>query len=220
MTTTVGRDPKASRGYRNKNPGNIDWVATNRWQGQVGKEPAPAGGGRPRFAVFDTHENGIRALALLLTTYQDRHGLRTIRGIVSRWAPGNENDTGAYVAAVARRMGRSAGEVLDMHRYEDVRPLVEAIIRHEIGGNPYADRVIDEGLRRAGLVRPLTTVVAAATQTGTGRAAVGVGATGVAAVAAQAAPAVQALGTVGPVVAIALIVVAVALFLLWRKGKI
>ncbi len=102
-------------------------------------EPAPPGG-RARFARFVSHEYGIRALALLLTTYQDRHGLRTIRGIVTRWAPGAENDTEAYIAAVARRMDRHPRAELDLHRHEDLRPLVEAIIVHELGGNPYDRR--------------------------------------------------------------------------------
>ena len=97
-------DPRQTRGYRNRNPGNIEHQPANRWQGLADPpiEPPPAGGGAPRFARFVSHEYGIRALAMLLTTYQDRHGLRTIRGIVARWAPGRENDTEAYIAAVAR----------------------------------------------------------------------------------------------------------------------
>ena len=61
-------DPKQSRGYRNCNPGNIDYNERNRWQGQVGIEA------RGRFAVFSEHRWGIRAIAVLLITYQDRYG--------------------------------------------------------------------------------------------------------------------------------------------------
>ena len=59
--------------------------------------------------------------------------------------------------------------------------------------------------------------VAEAAGTGTGRAAIGVGLAGIA---AQAAPAIEALGAAGPVIGVALIVVAVALFILWRRGRI
>ena len=74
-------DPKLSRGYRNRNPGNIEHLATNKW---LGLETPPSDG---RFCRFRSHQHGIRALAVLLQSYQDRHGLRTVRGIVARWAP-------------------------------------------------------------------------------------------------------------------------------------
>lgn len=141
-----------SRGYRNKNPGNIDYNANNNWLGQVGIEPAPLNGGKPRFAVFDSHEHGIRALHVLLQSYQRKHGLRTIAGIINRWAPPNENVTTSYVSFVAQRVGVTADTPINVMEYKIARPLVEAIIRKELGGNPYAPSVIDEGLRRAGVV--------------------------------------------------------------------
>lgn len=205
-------DPRNSRGFRNRNPGNIDFHPANRWQGQTGKEE----GGR--FATFDSHENGIRALAALLTTYQDRHGLRTIAGIVSRWAPGNENNTEAYIAHVASLMERGPRDVLDLHTYADLRPLVEAIITHELGGQPYAAAMLDEGVRRAGVPRPVGTVAAAAS-TGTGQGAITVGAA--AAAAATAAPGIQAVGGLPPWVGVTLVVaaavVAVVVVLVKRK---
>lgn len=143
-----------SRGYRNKNPGNIDWSARNKWQGQAGIE---ATGNPPRFAVFQTHEFGIRALARLLITYQDRHDLKTIRGIISRWAPPNENSTGGYVRFVDDFLpNHTADDPINVHRYADARLLVEAIIRKELGGCPYPPEVIDAGLRLAGVVPDTT----------------------------------------------------------------
>jgi hypothetical protein len=202
-----------ARGYRNKNPGNIDYNASNKWQGQVGKEPAG------RFAVFESHEYGIRALAMLLTTYQDRHGLRTIREIVNRWAPPVENQTSAYAAHVADLMGRSETARLDLHRYEDMRGLVEAIITHELGGQPYDAATIEAGLRLAGLARPVPTIAAAAT-TGEGKAALSVAS--VAAAASAAAPAFQAVAGlpqwVGVAVVIAVAAVAVAVVLTQRRS--
>jgi hypothetical protein len=210
------RDPKQSRGYRNRNPGNIDWNPRNKWQGQVGRE---ATGSPPRFAVFESHGYGIRALVSLLTTYQDRHALRTIEGIISRWAPGNENDTEAYIEHVARLTGFDRKDRLDLHTYEHAAPLVKAIITHELGGDPYTPAEIDEGLRLAGLRKPVETLRdAAATQEGRGAVAA-VTATG------GAAAAVQVLGGVGTLdwrVAIVLILVAAAgvgVFLLSRKRK-
>ena len=204
-------DPKATRGYRNRNPGNIEHVPANKWQGL---DDPPSDG---RFCRFVSHEHGIRALAALLTTYQDRHGLRTVRGIINRWAPPGENDTGAYVAAVARRMGVGAEDPVDLHRHDQLRPMVEAIIGHECAGLSYPAAVIDRALTLAGVPPPAPeTLQQVATTTGTGRGAVAVGAAGMATVAAQAAPAIQALGSLAPMVAIAVILAAILGVLLWR----
>lgn len=207
-----------SRGYRNKNPGNIDWSPANKWQGQIGKEST---GNPPRFAVFQTHEHGIRALALLLTTYQDRHNCRTIRQFIQRWAPSSENNTDAYVSQVARHMKVEGGDyILDIHEYEDLRPLVEAIITHELGGQPYPDSVIDEGLRLAGVPKPITSAGEAA-KTNTGKGAITVAAA--ASAAATAAPAMQSLATLPQWVGVALVigvaVVAVAYVLTQRARR-
>jgi hypothetical protein len=143
-------DAKAmqARGYRNKNPGNIDWNARNGWLGQVGIEPT---GNPPRFAVFESHEYGIRALTRLLDSYQTKHGLWTVAGIINRWAPPNENVTSSYVAFVARMVGVRPDEPVDVTTYAVARPMVEAIIRKELGGNPYPPEVIDAGLKLAGV---------------------------------------------------------------------
>ncbi len=207
-------DPKATRGYRNRNPGNIEHVPANKWQGLA--DPPSDG----RFCRFTSHEFGIRALAALLVTYQDRHKLRTPRAIIERWAPKVENDTAAYVAVVARRIGVGADDSIDLHRHDHLRPLVEAIIHHECAGLTYPAGVIDRALTIAGVPPPAPeTLRQVATTTGTGRGAVAVGAAGVATVAAQAAPAIQALNSLAPIVAIAVILAAILGVLLWRLRR-
>jgi len=207
-------DPKATRGYRNRNPGNIEHVSANKWQGLA--EPPSDG----RFCRFTSHEFGIRALAALLVTYQDRHTLRTPRAIIERWAPKVENDTAAYIAVVARRIGVGPDDAIDLHRHDHLRPLVEAIIHHECAGLSYPAAVIDRALTLAG-VPPAApeTVRQVATATGTGRGAMAVGAASVVTIAAQAAPAIQALGNLAPMVAIAVILATVLGVLLWRLRR-
>lgn len=207
-------DSKATRGYRNRNPGNIEHVATNKWQGLA--EPPSDG----RFCRFTGHEYGLRALAVLLIAYQDRHGLRTVRDIISRWAPPAENDTVAYLAAVARRMGVGPDDPLDLHRHDHLRPLVEAIVTHECAGLTYPAAVLDRALTLAGVPPAAAqTLLQVAAATDTGRGALLVGAAGVATALAQAAPAIQALGDLAPVAAIAVVLAAVAGVLAWRLGR-
>lgn len=150
-------DPRQSRGYRNRNPGNIDYVPANKWTGQIGLGDSWLPPDKRRFAEFHSAEWGIRALARLLTTYQTRYGLRTVSGIINRWAPPKnnkgqfENHTSAYVSGVAAALGVSPYAVIDLSRYDTMKTIVEAIIKHELGGQPYGSWTIVEGLRRAGL---------------------------------------------------------------------
>lgn len=142
-----------SRGVRNNNPGNIDYNKSNAWEGQMGLEDGP----NARFAKFDSPQNGIRALAKLLINYRTKAGtpgvgltgIDTIREIIHRWAPGNENDTEAYIAAVAKTVGVKPNVPLDIKDRNILIKLVTAIIIHENGGNPYNVAVITEGVSRA-----------------------------------------------------------------------
>lgn len=134
-----------TRGVRNNNPGNIDYVPANKWRGQLPPNPAL----EKRFARFDTPENGIRALGKLLLTYQDKHGLKTVESIISRWAPSNENDTSAYVRAVEVNTGTKPGAAVDLHTDSVMLGFVKAIIHHENAGFAYPDAVLVEGVRRA-----------------------------------------------------------------------
>lgn len=142
------------RGVRNNNPGNIDFNPRNAWQGQLGVEVGVA---KPRFARFDQAENGIRALGKLVINYRGKDGLPgvgekgidTVLETISRWAPSSENDTQAYAAAVAKRIGVRPTDPINIKDPATLRGMVLGIIVHENGGNPYPDQVIDEGVRRA-----------------------------------------------------------------------
>ncbi len=134
------------RGVRNNNPGNIDRTAIP-WQGE---DRSPEAMKRePRFCVFLTPQAGFRALAKTLLTYQRKHGLRTVREIINRWAPPSENNTSAYVAQVAREVGVGANEIIGLHRQVTLQRLVTAIARHENGGLFWPEPVIEAGVREA-----------------------------------------------------------------------
>lgn len=160
------------RGIRNNNPGNIEWGSP--WQGLVPRAKATD----PRFCQFTDPASGIRALAVVLLTYYDKRKARdgsridSVREVIERWAPPSENNTTAYAKQVAAVLNVDPdSETLNLHDYSTLRGIVEGIIRHE-NGSPdsygvapfnnvnqwYADDVIDEGLRRAGVVKPQAAV--------------------------------------------------------------
>ena len=215
-------NPRQSRGYRNKNPGNIDYNPANKWQGQVGVEPGPKG----RFAVFEEHRWGIRALAVLLIAYFDRHGCDTVAAVINRWAPPNENDSGAYQRAVAKAMGVTPNQLIDLHAWDHLRPMVQAIITHELGGNPYTAAEIDAGVRLAGVLPAGAARAAAAVRDPSNQAAaaggIAAGAAGAVAAAAEAAPVLSALQALDWRVALAVMAAAAiglaVVFLLRRRA--
>lgn len=120
------------RGIRNHNPGNIRHART-RWQGladvQADKE----------FVSFVSPEMGVRALMRVLLTYQQKYGLKTIRDIMARYAPPQENDTRAYAAAVAKSTGCKETTPIDLLDTKTLIAVAKAIVRHE-NGTPPADR--------------------------------------------------------------------------------
>lgn len=148
-------------GIRNNNPGNIEWGSP--WQGLATRIPNDKD--TRRFAKFTKPVYGIRAIAVTLITYFDKHGIRTVAGAINRWAPPTENVTSSYVKEVARAVGVPAEQEIDFHDYRFLRPMVEAIIRHENGVGPlktantwYKSDVIEEAMRRAGVLPSTPTV--------------------------------------------------------------
>jgi hypothetical protein len=127
------------RGLRNNNPGNIRVGAP--WQGLTGEDNAG-------FCTFDTPEHGIRALAKVLLSYQGTHKLLTLRAMVTRWAPPNENDTEAYIESVCQSCCASPDNPYTLTPSR-MLPLVKAIIRHENGQMPYPPDVVQNGVDAA-----------------------------------------------------------------------
>ncbi len=170
-------DPLKTRGYLNANPGNLDRSKGEPWQGEIRDSNDPRLTGfqvhellAGRFCVFVSAEWGIRAAARNLLAYQ-RNGWNTINKAIDKWAPPVENDTAAYKARVAKSIGKGLDDPLDFSDYATAYAMLDAIIRVECGGMPYKGKEIEDGLRLAGIIKPVkssgtakaSTVVAAST---------------------------------------------------------
>ena len=96
------------RGIRNNNPGNIRWGSN--WTGldSKGKKKDSS------FCVFVAPEWGIRALTKLILNYDRIYNVNTVEGIITRYAPSNENDTEAYIAHVCKVGGFEKDEELNV----------------------------------------------------------------------------------------------------------
>lgn len=128
---------KITRAVRNNNPGNIEKGLP--WKGLA------ASSTDPRFAEFVAPQWGFRAMArILLGDFKE--GQNTVRSLISEWAPSTENNTAAYIAAVARELRVQPDQSFDVPGR--LRDLLRAIARHESGYLPAAwtDAVIDNGI--------------------------------------------------------------------------
>ncbi|MEA1674116.1 structural protein [Nitrospirillum sp. BR 11163] len=123
---------KVPRGIRNNNPCNIRKSPTV-WNGQAADQNDAA------FVVFRAPEFGLRAAMKIIRNYGAKYGLDTVSKVISRWAPDNENDTGAYIAHVARCMKVGADDGLDMSDADTLLSIVRAMTSQENGPAP-ADR--------------------------------------------------------------------------------
>ena len=105
-----GNDPvntwtSPSRGETN-NPFNLrDY--DQEWEGQIGITD-------DGFVIFEDLASGIRAADKTLQNYKGLYGVRTIRELVNKFAPPNENPTEEYIEFVAERVGRSPDEPIDL----------------------------------------------------------------------------------------------------------
>ena len=116
-----------TRGYRNKNPGNIR-LTNNEWLGEVG-------GTDLAFKTFKSMPYGYRAMFALLREYINK-GYDTIEKIINRYAPSSENATEAYISTVSRRTGIAQEEVLSFADTNKMKNLVAAISYVENGIAP------------------------------------------------------------------------------------
>lgn len=141
-----------TRGQLNNNPGNIRHG--DQWQGLADEQTDPD------FCTFTAPEYGIRAIMIVLNSYAKRK-ISTVKGIIEAWAPPSENDTDAYVADMASRLGiKPTDNLVHPMRGSDGGPtitpklftqdkhtvviLAKAIIHHENGVQPYPETVFNK----------------------------------------------------------------------------
>ena len=86
------KQKRIPRGIRNNNPLNLR--VGNNWKGEVSQPTDHT------FEQFTEMKWGVRAAFIVLRNYIKRHKLNTVRKIISRWAPANENNKQSETANV------------------------------------------------------------------------------------------------------------------------
>ncbi len=119
-------------GYVNQTVSNVSNAAN-------GNAPAPMRNNNPgalmpggKMAQYPDMQTGLAALDNNLVSY-GRGGVNTIEGVISKWAPPNENNTKAYIADVSQRLGIPANQRIDLANPAVRHALGTAIMLHESG---------------------------------------------------------------------------------------
>lgn len=130
-----GQEWNNALGLRNNNPGNL--------------RSAPNANGRNGgFSTFGSSQDGLSAMARQLMLFGDR-GNNTLDSVINTYAPGFENNTGAYINAVSGATGFSPGQQLDLHDPATLKTLMSAMIKHENGTQPYSEDDINTSINSA-----------------------------------------------------------------------
>lgn len=117
-------------GIRNRNPMNVFARGSkDPWFGQVGKD-------ENGHAIFATFEHGLRAGAIVLLRYYDKHKLNTVEKIINRYCTGNHK---AYIAFVCKKLKVSATDVINVA--ERLPDLMKAIVHFENGYQVFPDEM-------------------------------------------------------------------------------
>lgn len=132
------------RGIRNNNPGNLRPSRKSEpWRGQASVDDA-------NYLIFIDAHHGLRALVINLVNQQRKHGLRTVRAIITKYAPSTENDTAAYIAAVSRALDVGPDDPLDLvSNRAQLEALTRAVIKHENGLQPYGTAALGDAINAA-----------------------------------------------------------------------
>lgn len=128
------------RGLALNNPGNIRH-SSDHWYGMSADQPDTD------FVKFQAPLWGIRAMAKILDHYVET-GAKTVRDVISRWAPPTENDTENYIQFVASAVPCHADDTIDIVKC--LYLIVPAMIKMEQGQQPYTAQVIQQAIAAAG----------------------------------------------------------------------
>ncbi|GAA6353491.1 structural protein P5 [Parabacteroides merdae] len=120
------RNNNLPRGLRNNNPGNIR-RNSDVFQGEKTSSDR-------EFKQFKSMAYGYRAIFKILFNYYRNYKLDTIRKMITRWAPPEDNNhTEAYIKTVSGYAGIPADDPININNREQMIRIVAGMSRVENG---------------------------------------------------------------------------------------
>lgn len=129
--------PYETLGELQHNPGNIRANSVNNWQGKTGSHAG--------YEIFNSDDNGMRALAVLLHNYYANYQLNNVRAIITRYAPPTDkNPTEDYIANVSHSLGVFDNSIIALSDHDTLVSLMRAIVHQEQGRIIYPDSMFND----------------------------------------------------------------------------
>lgn len=124
VISVVGDNGTSTLAQQNRNAGNVKSLGGGQlWEGQIGTD-------RFGHAIFKDVAYSVRATALIIKAYERKHGIKTVRGLVTRFAEGNREQ---YIGHLCRVLGVKPDEEFSLtSRLPD---LLKGIAKFETGMN-------------------------------------------------------------------------------------
>jgi hypothetical protein len=134
--------PGLPLGLRNNNPGNLRPLSGGqKWTGEISPDLVHD------FSRFQDVAYGLRAMITSITGNIVKDGKNTIRKLITSYAPASENNTLAYINAVANYTGMSPDQVIIPTR-QTIEKIIRGQLNVELGAN-YAAKISPNDLTEA-----------------------------------------------------------------------
>ena len=123
MVFNVGDDEFAPKtlARQNRNYLNIKKLNDGKWLGQIGTD-------RFGHVIFEHPAYSIRAGAMILKNYEERHGINTIEGIIDRFCEGNKKQ---YVSFLCKELDFKPKQKISIKKH--LHRIIPAMIKFETG---------------------------------------------------------------------------------------
>lgn len=123
MSFTVGSHEFAPKtlARANRNLLNIRYFGGEKFKGFIGVD-------KDRHIIFAHPAYSVRAGAMILKNYEERHGIRTVEDMIKRFAEGNQEQ---YIAFVCKHLGVKPKQKISLKK--NLHKLLPIMIKFETG---------------------------------------------------------------------------------------
>lgn len=126
---------KTPKGLELNNPTNIRKNILSPWNGEM-----PCKG---EFCKFINRKFAYRATFIILRSYVHKHGCKTLKDCITRWAPPTENDTDRYVRFVSNMSCYPEAIKIDLGNQRMMCNIVRAMVQMEVGIKENMETIVD-----------------------------------------------------------------------------
>ena len=123
MVFTVGAHEFAPKtlARQNRNLLNIRYFGGDKFKGAIGVD-------KHNHVIFSHPAYSVRAGAMILKNYEERHGIRTVEDMIKRFAEGNQEQ---YIAFVCKHLGVEPRQKISLKK--NLHKLLPIMIKFETG---------------------------------------------------------------------------------------